>query len=137
VAKLFKHSKPAANREERLAALLHDAPEYVIGDMISPFKAALGVDYKAFEHKLLAAIHVRFGLPATISNGLTTAIKQADRTAAYLEATQLAGFSVAEAGTFFGVPKGLGGFDATLVPQAPNEAAAEYLSLFRILQVVK
>ena len=27
----------------QLAALLHDAPEYVIGDMISPFKSVLGL----------------------------------------------------------------------------------------------
>ena len=135
VTRIFKHLTLQAKREELLAALLHDAPEYVIGDMISPFKAALGVDYKAFEHKLLAAIHLRFGLPATISNGLASSIKQADRMAAYLEATQLAGFSISEGETFFGLPKGLSGFDATLVPQATNEAKAEYLSLFHNLQV--
>ena len=135
VTRIFKHITPQAKREELLASLLHDAPEYVIGDMISPFKAALGVDYKAFENKLLAAIHLRFGLPTTISNGLTSSIKNADRMAAYLEATQLAGFSIPEGETFFGIPKGLSGFDATLVPQATNEAKAEYLSLFHNLQV--
>jgi uncharacterized protein len=135
VTRIFNHLKSQTKREEQLAALLHDAPEYVIGDMISPFKAALGVDYKVFENKLLAAIHLRFGLAAAISNGLRSSIKQADRMAAYLEATQLAGFSISEAGTFFGMPKELGGFDATLIPQAPNEAAAEYLSLFHNLQV--
>jgi 5'-deoxynucleotidase YfbR-like HD superfamily hydrolase len=135
VTRIFRHCRPQAKREEQLAALLHDAPEYVIGDMISPFKAALGVDYKAFENKLLAAIHLRFGLPAIINTGLTSSIKQADRMAAYLEATQLAGFSISEAGTFFGMPKELSGFDATLIAQAPNEAAAEYLMLFHNLQV--
>jgi 5'-deoxynucleotidase YfbR-like HD superfamily hydrolase len=134
VARLFKHLTPQAKHKEELAALLHDAPEYVIGDMISPFKTALGVDYKAFENKLLAAIHLRFGLPASPNKNLAAAIKQADRTAAYLEATQLAGFSIGEAETFFGAPKGLNGFDATLQPLAPNEAAAEYNSLFRTLQ---
>lgn len=135
VARIFRRRVPRAKKNDELAALLHDAPEYVIGDMISPFKAALGVDYKAFENKLLSAIHLRFGLPASIGNGLASAIKQADRMAAYLEATQLAGFSASEGETYFGAPKGLGGFDARLAPQAPNEAAAEYLSLFHNLQV--
>ena len=77
----------------RLAALLHDAPEYVIGDLISPFKAAVGLDYKALEQALLRAIHLRFGLPAELPATTTRLIKRADRPAAYLEATQLAGFS--------------------------------------------
>ena len=77
-----------------MAALLHDAPEYVIGDLISPFKAALGLDYKVFEHRLLAAIHQRFGLPPQLPGTWTTQIKAADRIAAYWEATRLAGFAV-------------------------------------------
>jgi 5'-deoxynucleotidase YfbR-like HD superfamily hydrolase len=135
VSRLFMHLTPQSSKAEQLAALLHDAPEYVIGDIISPFKAALGVDYKAFENKLLSAIHLRFGLSATVSHGLAMAVKQADRVAAYLEATQLAGFSVNEAETFFGRPRALNGFDATLLPLAPNEAAADYLLLFHKLQV--
>lgn len=91
----------------RLAALLHDAPEYVIGDLISPFKTAIGLDYKAFELRLLEAIHVRFGLPAMLPPAVTAAIKEADRTAAYFEATRLAGFKAAEAEDFFGRPRGL------------------------------
>jgi uncharacterized protein len=87
-----------------LAALLHDAPEYVIGDLISPFKAAIGLDYKAFELRLLAAIHRRFGLPYTERPELTAVIKHADRVAAYYEATVLAGFSIQEAEIFFGAP---------------------------------
>lgn len=135
VTRLFIHFDNDASRADRLVALLHDAPEYVIGDMISPFKAALGLDYKAFENKLLAAIHLRFGLPAMAGKALSVAVKQADKTSAYLEATQLAGFSIPEAETFFGIPKALNGFDATLVPLPPNEAAAEYLTMFRNLQV--
>ena len=53
------------------AVLLHDAPEYVIGDMISPFKAVIGDSYKAVEHRLLAAIHLRFGLPPKLPERLT------------------------------------------------------------------
>lgn len=88
----------------RLAAMLHDAPEYVIGDLISPFKAALGLDYKVFENRLLAAMHTRFGLPAILPEPWSAAIKAADRTAAYWEATRLAGFTVDEALEYFGAP---------------------------------
>ena len=133
VLRLFAHANPAATRTEKLAALLHDAPEYVVGDMISPFKAALGVDYKAFENRLLAAIHVRFGLPPQLPDRLTDAIKQADRVSAYLEATQLAGFSLEEGRKFFGQPKGLNGFDVTLHPLATPTASAAYLTAFKDL----
>jgi 5'-deoxynucleotidase YfbR-like HD superfamily hydrolase len=92
----------------RLAVLLHDAPEYVIGDMISPFKAAMGGDYKAVERRLHGAIHLRFGLPATLPERWTVLAKKADRIAAYFEAVELAGFDADEARRIFGVPKGLG-----------------------------
>ncbi len=124
---------PALDKAARLAALLHDAPEYVIGDMISPFKAALGLDYKAFELVLLGAIHVRFGLPAKSTAGLTAAIKKADRIAAFLEATQLAGFTVAEGERYFGRPRGIEGAVFALTPLAPIAASALYLSRFREL----
>jgi 5'-deoxynucleotidase YfbR-like HD superfamily hydrolase len=94
----------AASRRDRLATLLHDAPEYVIGDMISPFKAVLDGAYKAVEARLLAAIHLRFGLPATNPDELAKRIKKADHIAAYWEATRLAGFSETEAVRFFGRP---------------------------------
>jgi len=90
--------------EWRLAALLHDAPEYVIGDLISPFKAAVGFNYKAFELKLLAAIHERFGVRFPIPESATAIIKAADRVAAFYEATVLAGFTKPEALMFFGEP---------------------------------
>jgi 5'-deoxynucleotidase YfbR-like HD superfamily hydrolase len=91
----------------RLAALLHDAPEYVIGDLISPFKAAVGLDYRAFEKRLLRAIHRAFGLPEDLPEPVTADIKRADRIAAYHEATVLAGFSLEEAARYFGEPNGL------------------------------
>jgi 5'-deoxynucleotidase YfbR-like HD superfamily hydrolase len=135
VEALLSHAEENLDRQARLAALLHDAPEYVIGDMISPFKAALGVDYRAFENKLLAAIHLRFGLPASTSEFLTRKIKKADRTAAYLEATQLAGFSLDEAARFFGRPAGLEGARGfhSLRPLAPTEAEAAYVRKFKQL----
>jgi 5'-deoxynucleotidase YfbR-like HD superfamily hydrolase len=95
---------PRLDRTARLAIMLHDAPEYVIGDMISPFKAVIGDTYKAVEARLLAAIRLRFGLPARQSEDITRLIKAADRSAAYLEATRLAGFADAEARRFFGPP---------------------------------
>jgi hypothetical protein len=137
VEQIAGHLDCDLDRHARLMALLHDAPEYVIGDMISPFKAALGVDYKAFEKRLLGAIHIRFGLPAKTPEGLETAIKKADRMAAYLEATQLAGFTVPEAKKFFGRPRGLDGEGSRkflhLKPLAPNDAAAQYLKKFKQL----
>jgi hypothetical protein len=104
VEALARAKSPRLDAPARLAVLLHDAPEYVIGDMISPFKAVIGDSYKAVEHRLLAAIHVRFGLPPTLPDALKTLIKAADRAAAYLEATKLAGFETAEARKFFGPP---------------------------------
>jgi hypothetical protein len=85
--------------------LIHDAPEYVIGDLISPFKAALALDYKSFEMKLLAAIHIRFGIPAELPAEIAKLIKRADKIAAYYEATALAGFSVEEGRRYFGQPR--------------------------------
>jgi uncharacterized protein len=95
---------PGLDRRAHLAVLLHDAPEYVIGDMISPFKAIIGDSYKGTEQRLLAAIHLRFGLPVTRPAELERLIKTADRAAAYLEATRLAGFAATEARRFFGNP---------------------------------
>lgn len=98
---------PQRSEQDALAALLHDAPEYVIGDLISPFKTAIGLDYKAFELRILAAIHSRFGLPAILQPHLAAAIKAADAVAAYYEATRLAGFTEDEARLYFGEPDGL------------------------------
>ncbi len=95
---------PSSTVNERLAALLHDAPEYVIGDLISPFKTAIGLDYKAFELKLLEAIHQRFDV-GRLSVAAAAAIKDADTIAAYYEATLLAGFGTSEAEEFFGIPQ--------------------------------
>lgn len=113
------------SREYRLAALLHDAPEYVIGDLISPFKAALSLDYHAVEARLLGAIHVRFGLPPALPDATTKLIKRADKAAAYFEATGLAGFSLDEARRFFGAPKGLSPKLVTWLTQLSPLPAAE------------
>jgi uncharacterized protein len=107
VEKIASQLDPKLGRKYRLAALIHDAPEYVIGDLISPFKAALSLDYRAFEARLLAAIHLRFGLTPELPANVTKLIKRADKIAAYYEATCLAGFSRTEARRFFGQPRGL------------------------------
>jgi 5'-deoxynucleotidase YfbR-like HD superfamily hydrolase len=119
-------------REIRLALLLHDAPEYVIGDMISPFKAVIGDAYKAVEARLLAAIHLRFGLPAQLPPAVAALIKRCDRSAAYLEATRLAGFSASEARRFFGsAPKVPPGLEREyLVPWPADLAQKRYLERF-------
>ena len=116
----------------RMAALLHDAPEYVIGDLISPFKVAIGIDYKVLEHTLQTAIHVRFGLPAKASGTLTTLFKKADLIAAYYEATQLAGFEPDVARRFFGVPPKTMR-TPRLTPLATAEAQAQFMDRFRRL----
>jgi uncharacterized protein len=129
--------EPELDRIWRLAALLHDAPEYVIGDMISPFKAALGLDYRAFEDRLLRAIHVRFSLPPEVPDPIARIVKRADKAAAFLEATQLAGFSHEEAERFFGRPPNLKGRGAghltSLRPMPAEEASQRYLARFRAL----
>ena len=117
VETVMRHEMPRVDTRFRMAALLHDAPEYVIGDMISPFKAVLGGDYKVVEKRLLAAIHIRFGLPPVLADTITQAIKAADRGAAYLEATYLAGFAEAEAKRLFGKDPGL-----------PEPTVREYLT---------
>ena len=131
VEALALHFEPTLPRQWRLAALLHDGPEYVVGDMISPFKAAMGVDYKEFENRILEAVHVRFGLPKVIPDEVTALIKRADKASAYLEAVGLAGFSEAEAKQIFGVPKGIEkARKIDLTPLAANAAAALYLDRF-------
>ena len=104
VEALARARSPRLGRQARLAIILHDAPEYVIGDMISPFKAVIGDAYKGVEGRLLAAIHLRFGLPVQRPAETESLLKAADRAAAYLEATRLAGFGADEARRFFGPP---------------------------------
>jgi 5'-deoxynucleotidase YfbR-like HD superfamily hydrolase len=123
-------TKPFAARW-RLAALLHDAAEYVIGDLISPFKTAVGFDYKAFELRLEEAIHLRFSLPGQLPENIRTLIKRADRMAAYCEATELAGFTEAEAAKLFTRPRQEK--KLRLVPMPPQQAEAAYLERFSLL----
>ena len=131
VEEICRKLAPDWDKKRRLMALLHDAPEYVIGDMISPFKAALGLDYKAFEAKLEAAVHLRFGLPAQTPTTVKSIIKRADIICAYFEAVQLAGFTEAEAKRYFGAPPR--GIALKLKPQATAQVQEAFLKRFRLL----
>lgn len=115
----------------RLAALLHDGPEFVIGDMISPFKSALGDKYKSIEKRLQQAIHLRFGLPADLPDAVEKAIKRADRASAFFEATQIAGFEPQEASQLFGAPLGVPATAIRIEPTAAVQVA--YLARFEAL----
>jgi 5'-deoxynucleotidase YfbR-like HD superfamily hydrolase len=131
VEQIAGHLRPDLDVRWRLAALLHDAPEYVIGDMISPFKAALGIDYRIFEDKLEGAIHIRFGLPPKTPADIKALIKKADHACAFFEATQLAGFDRAESLTLFGAPPP--GFDLTIEPWPAKAAQARFVERFEQL----
>lgn len=131
VEAIHAHLEPECTPAGRLTALLHDAPEYVIGDIISPFKAAVGDSYKAVEMRLQGAIHLRFGLPAQAPAPMQKKIKRADRIAAFLEATLLAGFTREEALRFFGKPEPLPRDVLALVePEPAAKAQARFLARF-------
>ncbi len=125
VEALFSRAQARPDPKWQLAALLHDAPEYVIGDMISPVKAAVGPEYGALEARLSAAIHLRFGLPAVLPAAVKRRIKAADKLSAWLEATRLAGFATPEADRLFGRPDpaALDGQELRLRPPAEVRAA--------------
>jgi 5'-deoxynucleotidase YfbR-like HD superfamily hydrolase len=135
VEAVMREHMPRVDTRVRLAALLHDAPEYVIGDMISPFKAVIGGSYKVVEKRLLAAIHIRFGLSASLPTAIERQIKDADMGAAYLEATHLAGFSRAEAKRLFGSDPDLrtAMVEDYLTPWSANKAEKRFLARFKTL----
>lgn len=134
VEQVFKAMMPAASADQQLAALLHDAPEYVIGDMISPFKAVMGGGYKVVEERLQEAIHLRFGLPARMARTLKAAIKRADIVSAYFEATELAGFSEREAVKYFGRPRGFFAAQFDLDPKPAHVVQREFIARFEAIE---
>jgi uncharacterized protein len=137
VLDILRRGETGASTAKLLMALLHDAPEYVIGDMISPFKAVIGGDYKAVEDRLLSAIHLRFGLPAKTPPAWKRDIKRADAIAAWHEATSLAGFAIEEADRHFPRPDRVGFSDKLLEPMSPRDAQAAYLKAFRLLDAAR
>ena len=135
VETISRRQAPNVDQRWRLAVLLHDAPEYVIGDLISPFKAVFDADYKAVELRLLAAISLRFGLPPRWPAALVKLIKTADRGAAYLEATKIAGFEEGEARRLFGRAPALDAatLKGYLIPWGAETAERHFLKRFQEL----
>ncbi|OJT97025.1 MAG: hydrolase [Rhizobium sp. 63-7] len=133
VEEIFRRCNKATADELQMA-LLHDAPEYVIGDMISPFKSVVGGGYKSVEKRLEEAVHRRFGLPAHASRELKDQIKKADRIAAYFEATELAGFTPEEARKFFGQPRGITLDMLMMSPLPAIEAQRLFLNRFAAIE---
>ena len=128
VEELFAEIVPRAEPRWRLAALLHDASEYVIGDMISPVKDTVGPAYAAMDARLAAAVHLRFGLPAVLPPAIKAAIKRADRVSAWIEAVRIAGFAVAEANRLFRPPKLAGATERGLPLRPPAEVKRDFLT---------
>ncbi|MGB6117443.1 MAG: HD family hydrolase [Mesorhizobium sp.] len=137
VEDLFTRLNPIASPTDRLVALLHDAPEYVIGDMISPFKAVVGGGYKDVEKRLQRAIHIRFALPPETAPRLRQAIKRADQIAAYFEATELAGFSVSEATRIFGRPRGFSADTLDVACRPTRKSQNAFLKRFADIEKLK
>jgi uncharacterized protein len=137
VLAIFDHFWPNAEPANRMMVLLHDAPEYVIGDMISPFKAIVGGGYKQVEARLQNAIHLRFALPATTPAGLKDRIKRADMVAAFYEAILLAGFEEDEAVRFFGRPRGITPDVANFKSALTSEAQSNFLSVFAAIETAR
>ncbi|MES5097614.1 HD family hydrolase [Agrobacterium sp. BA1120] len=137
VETVFCQMNAAASPDDMLMALLHDAPEYVIGDMISPFKSVVGGGYKSVEKRLEAAVHLRFALPPHASRDLKDRIKKADTVAAYFEATELAGFSMAEAQKFFGLPRGISRDMIEIDPVPALEAQSRFIARFEVIELLR
>jgi uncharacterized protein len=133
VEEIFARLAPRVEPCWRLAALLHDAPEYVIGDMISPVKHAVGPAYAALDARLAAAVHLRFGLPAELPPAVKQRIKRADRVSAWLEAVRIAGFSVSEANRLFGAPRLPAASEMRLDLRPPVEVKRAFLDRFAAL----
>jgi 5'-deoxynucleotidase YfbR-like HD superfamily hydrolase len=137
VLELFRAANPEASKAALLQTLLHDAPEYVMGDIISPFKAVMGGNYKDLENRLLSAIYLRFSLPATVTAQVKKQMKRADQEAAYFEATNLAGFDPEEARQLFGVPSvssfEIENFDRLIQPWPTREGHERFITAFEAI----
>ena len=137
VLELLRTHQPETDAPSQLQALLHDAPEYVMGDIISPFKAAMGGNYKAVEERLLSAVFLRFSLPSAMTPALAKLVKKADREAAYFEAVELAGFTEPEARKFFGPPSlatfELDSFERLIRPWPTREAHERFIEAFEAI----
>lgn len=140
VFELFRAGNPDCTAHSQMQALLHDAPEYVMGDIISPFKAVMGGNYKDIENRLLSAIYLRFSLPATASAAVRKQMKRADQEAAYFEATHLAGFDPDEAIKLFGEPGHAAfeveQFDRLIQPWPTRQAYDRFIATFESINAL-
>lgn len=137
VEQIFRLQNPTASHNDCQMALLHDAPEYVIGDMISPFKSVVGGGYKTVEKRLEAAVHLRFGLPPHPSRELKSKIKKADSICAFFEATELAGFSLTEAQKLFGTPRGMTKEMFEIAPLGVKAAQDAFIKRFDEIEALR
>jgi len=134
VEQIFLRLEPDAPAQACMQALLHDAAEYVIGDMISPFKAVMGGQYKTIEERLQTAIHIRYSLPVKPAQKWQLLIKRADRIAAYFEAIKLAGFSISEAARYFSQPRDVDSSGLDLIPRPTRDVEGSFLARFASLE---
>jgi len=134
VEQIFLRLQPDAPVEACMQALLHDAAEYVIGDMISPFKAVMGGQYKVIEERLQTAIYIRYSLPVKPAKKWQLLIKRADRIAAYFEAIKLAGFSISEAARYFNQPRDVDSTGLDLIPRPTRDVEGSFLARFSSLE---
>ena len=135
VEKIYSNSFKHPEKKWCLAALLHDAPEYVIGDMISPVKSAIGSDYQSLESRLSSAINLRFGLPTIIPDKIKKQIKKADKISAWIEAIQIAGFTKAEANKLFGAIENTNIDQFSIRLRPPLEVRENYIARFNELAI--
>jgi len=135
VEKIYSNSLRHPEQKWCLAALLHDAPEYVIGDMISPVKSAIGSDYQSLESRLSSAINLRFGLPTKIPDKIKKQIKKADKISAWIEAIQIAGFTKAEANKLFGAVENNNIDQFSIRLRSPLEVRENYIARFNELAI--
>ena len=128
VEKLFNIEYPDLDKKWNLAALLHDAPEYVIGDLITPFKYALNNSYRFVEDNLMKAIYLRFGLPALLPKNIEYKIKKIDKALAWFEAIDLAGYKEKEASQIIKKPDL--NFEHQIIALSANEVEKRFLKRY-------
>ena len=134
---IFSMLNPNINPKWKLAALLHDSAEYVIGDLISPVKNTIGKNYELLEDRLMIAVYRRFGLTEPLTKSIIRKIKLSDKHSAWLEAVKIAGFTEIEANKIFGIPKIKNFINFEIVPKPPLEAKTLFLKKhFELIRLI-
>ena len=130
VEELFNIQYPDLDKKWNLAALLHDAPEYVIGDLITPFKYALNNSYRFVEDNLMKAIYLRFGVPALLPRHIESKIKKIDKSLAWFESVDLGGYNEEEASQIIKKPN-LNSKRQIIVALSANDVQKKFLKRFQ------